>query len=281
MRELAARDFPWFMRTWDAYPSGVQRADAFRYMVMYSVGGVYADLDFELLRPMDDFLRELSGGVGCALGQEPLEHVLLLERRDPSERRAMACNALLVSAPCHPFWLEMLKAAQRANPFDDPVSSTGPRLVSATLESLRRQNRSSDECRVEDSVTFYPAFDAKYQRNNIRSKCELLRSYPSQAARPPAAGGGNATLETRAGGGSNPLAWMGAGRVAALTPDARAGFALDMPVKLVPQARQLCAQLEARDYANPDKEAMRNTSLAVHHWVHTWIDGYDNLKSNI
>ena len=52
MRELAARDFPWFMRTWDAYPSGVQRADAFRYMVMYSVGGVYADLDFELLRPM-------------------------------------------------------------------------------------------------------------------------------------------------------------------------------------------------------------------------------------
>ena len=27
MRELAARDFPWFMRTWDAYPSGVQRAD--------------------------------------------------------------------------------------------------------------------------------------------------------------------------------------------------------------------------------------------------------------
>eukprot|EP00793_Prasinoderma_coloniale_P002373 PRCOL_00001854-RA len=274
MGAFAAREFPWFMRKWRAYPSGVQRADAWRYMVMYAEGGVYADLDFELLKPMDEYVERLARqDGGCALGQEPLEHVLLLERRDPAERRAMACNALLVSAPCHPFWLHVLRAAVSKDAHADPVSSTGPRLVSETLERLARQGRSDEECRVEDASAFYPAFDSRYQRDNIRGKCGVLLR--GGAARGDEGGGGRG-----AGGPGERLGGDGGGLSGAARDDTAAA-ALGMPLALVPRARALCESLRSRNFSNPTKEQMRETSYAVHHWVHTWIDGYHDLKSNI
>ena len=39
-------------------------------MVLYEYGEVYADLDMEALRPLDDIVTQYS----CILSQEPLEH---------------------------------------------------------------------------------------------------------------------------------------------------------------------------------------------------------------
>ena len=62
---------------WRRFPTGVFRADTFRYMVLRVVGGVYVDLDVEALRSMD----ELIEGRTCLIGQEPAAHAVLLGDR--------------------------------------------------------------------------------------------------------------------------------------------------------------------------------------------------------
>ena len=54
MRAFVAEAWPELLGTYDAYPKMIQRADAFRYMVLGKLGGVYADLDVEPFQPIDD-----------------------------------------------------------------------------------------------------------------------------------------------------------------------------------------------------------------------------------
>ena len=48
-RSMIATHFPWFLKQYDGYPHGIQRADAARYFFMWLYGGVYADMDYEPL----------------------------------------------------------------------------------------------------------------------------------------------------------------------------------------------------------------------------------------
>ena len=57
-RQLIADDFPWFLSAYDAYPSYIQRCDAARYFIMYSHGGLYADLDYECTKPFGPVLGD-------------------------------------------------------------------------------------------------------------------------------------------------------------------------------------------------------------------------------
>lgn len=45
IRALIEEHFPSFLKTFDAYPQGINRADAWRYFVLYHEGGIYVDLD--------------------------------------------------------------------------------------------------------------------------------------------------------------------------------------------------------------------------------------------
>lgn len=55
-REFIAKDYPWFLDTFDGYTYPIQRADAIRYFVLYHYGGVYLDLDIGCQRPVDSLL---------------------------------------------------------------------------------------------------------------------------------------------------------------------------------------------------------------------------------
>ena len=48
-RELIESKFSFFLQTYDSYPMNIQRVDASRYFILYHFGGVYADLDYEIL----------------------------------------------------------------------------------------------------------------------------------------------------------------------------------------------------------------------------------------
>ena len=58
IRLLVARRFPDYLEMFDSYPLQIQRADMFRYFVMYEYGGVYADMDFEALIPLSEILDD-------------------------------------------------------------------------------------------------------------------------------------------------------------------------------------------------------------------------------
>ena len=44
MRDFVAESYPEFLAVYDGYPRMIQRADAFRYLVLGKLGGIYADL---------------------------------------------------------------------------------------------------------------------------------------------------------------------------------------------------------------------------------------------
>lgn len=82
-RAFLLQRHPDFLPVYDAYPYRIQRCDVFRYFLLHTFGGVYADMDIEFLRPLDDLLagHEL---VFCD--------------------RACIGNAVMGSTPGHPLW---------------------------------------------------------------------------------------------------------------------------------------------------------------------------------
>ena len=57
-RDFIATNYPWFLEQFDAYPNGIQRADAIRYFILYHYGGVYADLDIVPIRNIEPMLGD-------------------------------------------------------------------------------------------------------------------------------------------------------------------------------------------------------------------------------
>lgn len=55
-REFIAKEYPWFLNTFDGYTYPIQRANAVRYFILYHYGGVYMDLDIGCQRPIDPLL---------------------------------------------------------------------------------------------------------------------------------------------------------------------------------------------------------------------------------
>jgi len=54
-RKFVKKYFPDFLKYYDAFPYPIMRADAVRYMFLYIYGGIYMDLDFEVMEPIDRF----------------------------------------------------------------------------------------------------------------------------------------------------------------------------------------------------------------------------------
>jgi inositol phosphorylceramide mannosyltransferase catalytic subunit len=57
-RAFIAEHYPWFLAQFDAYPNGIQRADAIRYFILYHYGGVYADMDIQPRRNIAPLLGD-------------------------------------------------------------------------------------------------------------------------------------------------------------------------------------------------------------------------------
>ena len=52
-RAFIAREFPAYLGMYDSYDVHIKRVDAVRYFYLYRYGGVYMDLDFACLRPLE------------------------------------------------------------------------------------------------------------------------------------------------------------------------------------------------------------------------------------
>lgn len=123
-------EYPWFHKHIENFKSGVEKADILRYFILYHFGGVYADLDMECLRPWEPLLARHDRSMQCALGAEPHAHA-----KKQGERNLLLCNALMISAPKHPFWeavfnalldkVPQVKADAAYGAWSSPVDTTG------------------------------------------------------------------------------------------------------------------------------------------------------------
>ena len=122
--------YPHLLSSFQQYEEGVKWGDALRYIALYEVGGIYADLDMECLKPWSDLL---SNGQ-CFLTEENYEHLtLLFQRKDP-----LIINCVMACRARHPFY----KATVDSLPKDSrlgPIKATGPLFFTKVFEGYKQK----------------------------------------------------------------------------------------------------------------------------------------------
>jgi hypothetical protein len=140
-RAFVAAEFPWFLPRYDAWPYGIQRADAVRYLWLFLHGGFYLDLDMECLKPLDRYLE--AGDV-----------VLGRMGPDPDFQHAIP-NAAMASRPGQEFWL-LVMARLLAGPVEgSPERTTGPVVLKAAVDAWRadRQGARAEAIALAERLT--------------------------------------------------------------------------------------------------------------------------------
>ncbi|HVT79653.1 MAG TPA: glycosyltransferase [Phycisphaerae bacterium] len=122
---FVSREYPEFLKVFTGLPKNIMRADVIRYLLMYRLGGLYMDLDYEMLKPFDLEEQEivLPWEGGHAPGQE------------------LICNSIFASSAGHPFW-KMAIDDLAANPpkGDGPVEAqTGPGFLTRVMKRAEGQ----------------------------------------------------------------------------------------------------------------------------------------------
>ena len=100
-RKFVKKHFPDFLPYYDDFPHGIQRCDAIRYMWLFVNGGIYMDLDYEMLHPLDELFIIDS------------EAYLV----SSSNVGAYITNSFMASKPGCKLWLEMIEAMKKPLPW--------------------------------------------------------------------------------------------------------------------------------------------------------------------
>jgi glycosyltransferase involved in cell wall biosynthesis/mannosyltransferase OCH1-like enzyme len=130
-RAFLAQHYPWFLPIYDGYAHFICRVDAIRYFWLHHYGGMYVDLDFECLAPIDSLLVDRS----ICLSLEPAEHTVENDRAKADNLAEILSPAWMASTAHHPFWQHLWEhlKANRAQP--DPLSATGPFLLTCAYQT--------------------------------------------------------------------------------------------------------------------------------------------------
>ncbi|XP_052799105.1 uncharacterized protein LOC128230701 [Mya arenaria] len=103
-RQLIAYKHPYLLEFFDNATEAVVKADLTRYVAIYEIGGLYADLDTACLRPLDIVTKKYS----CMLVLAPFENAACM-----SNRPYQICNGEFFCKPKHPFFKQILQEIGR------------------------------------------------------------------------------------------------------------------------------------------------------------------------
>ena len=127
---------PYFIPFYKSYPFNVQRWDAIRYLILYHIGGLYVDLDYECMQPLDSILMDST----CCMGMEPTVNNII------QNKSIIIGNALMASTPKHPY-MKALIEDMKTNFFTDfgnnnatkIMESTGPFMVTRVYKQFKNK----------------------------------------------------------------------------------------------------------------------------------------------
>lgn len=120
-RAFVSEKFPWFLKTFDDFPYGIQRADAIRYCILYEYGGLYCDLDIEPLGNLENLF--------------PNEGVYLVQTKNNLTGIDYYTNFFMASTPKNPFWMEVIIETMKPVKWYNigkqlkVFSTTGPKML--------------------------------------------------------------------------------------------------------------------------------------------------------
>ena len=111
--------FPDFYPVFMGFPKNIMRVDVIRYLLMYKIGGVYLDIDYEVIEPFDfqDYMVILPKNRSRNFGDSTDE----------------IGNAIIASIPGHGFWSDVINDLQNNVPVIDNylqvLEATGPAFL--------------------------------------------------------------------------------------------------------------------------------------------------------
>jgi len=144
-------NYPWFLDTWNSYPSIVQRADALRYFVLHKFGGVFLDMDLFCLKPLNPLIsylesvtphqhkRPAQGGM-YILAESGHAHMLLAPKANP----VGVSNGFIIASKGHPLISQMITFLPRFNlnfvsSYATVMFSTGCMYISSHMQLFTRR----------------------------------------------------------------------------------------------------------------------------------------------
>ena len=164
-RKLIEEEFPFFLEVYDSYKKHIQRVDAVRYCILYLYGGIYIDLDFLPIRPIDDFLDDCK----LVLGKEP---PFAAERREMDK---IVSNAFMATTVHNEFFQnvihEMIENHLNFNHLDEEeivLNTTGPFMLTKMYDNWREK----EEIRLLDSSYFFPLHVFEIEEMYLTEKLE-------------------------------------------------------------------------------------------------------------
>ena len=123
--------YPHFYKFYISIPIKIVKFDFIRYVYLYHFGGVYLDIDYEMLKPFD-----------------LLQYNLVLPRESDDYKPLYLGNSLLASIPKHPFWEYtinvLIKNIENISTYideEDVINISGPGLITRTYHSFKEKDK--------------------------------------------------------------------------------------------------------------------------------------------
>ena len=91
--------FPEMVDVYFGYPYGIQRWHVIRYLILYKIGGLYVDFDYECIESFDKYILDENR---CYFAMEPERHCTF------TGKQVYFNNALMISPQNHSFFKEII-----------------------------------------------------------------------------------------------------------------------------------------------------------------------------
>ena len=128
MDEFIQEQYPQYWNIYSHFPYDVQRWDAIRYLILDKTGGMYIDVDYESLVPINKLIEDKT----CCFALAPKSHCKVFKR--PIDQ--VFNNAMMLSIPGHSFIRKIIKTVFRKETLDCEASkhlcvynTTGPWML--------------------------------------------------------------------------------------------------------------------------------------------------------
>lgn len=130
--------YPQYADVYNRYPFHIQRWDAIRYLILYQMGGMYVDFDYECMENVEPLLA----GKTCAFAMEPAVHAELFNKT------MVFNNALMASVPDHLFMKKVIEKvfSEEILQYDTSdkmvcvLNTTGPWMLGELYDTFEDKN---------------------------------------------------------------------------------------------------------------------------------------------
>lgn len=118
MDDFMKKEFPKYYDMYKNYKAHINRVDAVRYFILYKYGGIYADMDMQVL---NDFMPYI-----------PQNKVSMVE--SPYKYNENCQNSLMISPAKHPFWKHVFDELVSSKDHTKILDIAGPRMIDRAMK---------------------------------------------------------------------------------------------------------------------------------------------------